>query len=192
MAHPLAVFSRLAALTLAAALAAPVAAAPATPDEVFDRYLAAVHAGDMTAVHALISPQVARSDFIGCQAGMDNPTCLAHYIETTIVKPRATVKTLHRSVQGTVVEADLEVRSALYLQAGVERIRGRDVVKVQDGLIVDFHFVPDFGDMATAVFFGKLAIGVFLDKIGVGQLLDRIGIQLLTHKIGITPPATAR
>lgn len=110
-------------------------------------------------MRALISPAVARSDFAGCSPEMGNLACLMHYIETTVVNPQARLTVLHQSVQGPVVDAELEVRSPLYQQAGVERIRGRDVVKVEDGLIVDFHFIPDFRDDATAAFFGKLGIG---------------------------------
>lgn len=130
-----------------------------SPAEVFDRYVAAVHAGDMAAVRALISPQVARSDFAGCRPEMDNVTCLAHYIETTVIKPKARLTVLRQTVQDTVIDAELEVRSSLYQQAGIERIRGRDVIKAQDGLITDFHFIPDFKDEPTAVFFGSLGIG---------------------------------
>jgi ketosteroid isomerase-like protein len=129
------------------------------PGAVFDRYVAAVHAGDMAAVRALISPDVERSDFVGCRAEMDNPTCLAHYIEATVVKPKARVTERSRSVQGDTIDAVLEVRSPLYTQAGVERILGRDIVRVRDGRIAAFRFVPDFADEPTAVFFGTLGIG---------------------------------
>jgi hypothetical protein len=142
--------------------AACVVAGPAStpgPSEVFDRYVSAVHAGDMPAVRALISPAVERSDFVGCRPEMDNPSCLAHYIEATVVKPRARVTERSRSVQGDTIDAALEVRSPLYTQAGVERILGRDIVRVRDGRIVAFRFVPDFADDSTATFFGKLGIG---------------------------------
>jgi hypothetical protein len=147
---------------LAALCAACAATGPAPtplPAEVFDRYVSAVHAGDMQAVRALISPEVERSDFVGCRPEMDNPTCLAHYVETTVVKPRARVTERSRSVQGDTLVADLEVRSPLYSQAGVERIVGRDIVRVRDGRIVSFRFVPDFADESTARFFGALGIG---------------------------------
>jgi hypothetical protein len=127
--------------------------------EVFDRYVSAVHAADMKAVRALISPEVERSDFAGCRPEMGNPACLAHYIETTLVKPGARITEQRRSVEADTVLSDLEVRSPLYTQAGVERIVGRDVVRVREGRIVAFRFVPDFSDEATAVFFGKLGIG---------------------------------
>jgi SnoaL-like domain len=135
------------------------AATAAPPSEVFDRYLSAVHAADMQAVRALISPEVERSDFVGCRPEMDNPACLAHYIETTVIKPGARMTERRRTVEADTVVSDLEVRSPLYQQAGVERILGRDIVRVRDGRIVAFHFVPDFADEPTAVFFGKLGIG---------------------------------
>ena len=128
-------------------------------DEVFDRYLIAVHAGDMDAVRAMIAPDVERSDYAGCRAEMDNPTCLAHYIETTVVKPRARMTELRRRVEGDTLFSDLEVRSPLYEQAGAPRILGQDIVRVRDGSIVAFRFVPDFSDDATATFFGTLGIG---------------------------------
>jgi hypothetical protein len=131
----------------------------APPSEVFDRYLAAVHAGDMGAVRAMISPDVERSDFVGCRPEMDNPTCLSHYIETTVVKPGARMTEVGRRVEGDTLISDLEVRSPLYEKAGVPRILGRDIVRVRDGRIVAFRFVPDFSDDATAVFFGSLGIG---------------------------------
>lgn len=131
----------------------------ATPSAVFDRYVEAVHAADLAAVRALIAPDVERSDFAGCRPEMDNPSCLAHYIETTVVKPRARLTEVRRRVEGDTVIADLEVRSPLYEKAGAPRILGRDIVRVRDGRIVAFRFVPDFTDESTAVFFGTLGIG---------------------------------
>jgi hypothetical protein len=136
--------------------AAPVSAAPG---EVFDRYLAAVHAADMPAVRALIAPDVERSDFAGCRPEMDNPACLAHYLAVTVVEPRARLTVLQRQVQGDTVTARVEVRSSLYTAAGVDRIVGQDVLRAQGGLIHAFRFVPDFGDAQTVKFFGTLGIG---------------------------------
>lgn len=135
------------------------AGAAESPDAVFDRYVAAVHAGDMAAVRALIAPDVERSDFVGCRPEMDNPACLAHYIEATVVKPQAKLTLVKRRTAGDTVTADLEVRSPLYTQAGAERILGQDIVRVRNGLIHGFRFVPDFRDEPTAVFFGTLGIG---------------------------------
>ena len=75
----------LMALPLLAACALARAAAPAEPQAVFDRYVQAVHAADMGAVRALIAPDVERSDYPACTALMDNPTCLALYIDQTVV-----------------------------------------------------------------------------------------------------------
>jgi len=150
-------FQALAALSVVAGASG--AMASDLPDAVFDRYVAAVHAADMAAVRAMISPDVERSDFVGCQPEMDNATCLLHYIETTVVKPRARMTERSRSVEGETLVADLEVRSPLYSQKGVERILGRDIVRVRDGRIVAFRFVPEFSDEPTAIFFGSLGIG---------------------------------
>ncbi|MDO9201134.1 MAG: nuclear transport factor 2 family protein [Hydrogenophaga sp.] len=138
---------------------ASVAMAADSPDAVFDRYVVAVHAGDMAAVRSLISPDVERSDFVGCRPEMDNPTCLAHYIEATVVRPKAKLTVVSRRLDGDTVTADLEVRSPLYTQAGAERIVGKDVVRVRNGLIHGFRFIPDFRDEPTAVFFATLGIG---------------------------------
>ena len=135
------------------------AGATESPDAVFDRYVAAVHAGDMAAVRALISPDVERSDFGGCRPEMSNPVCLAHYIETTVVQPQARFTVLRRQLDGDTVSAKLEVRSPLYAKAGIERIVGVDVVRVRNDLIHGFRFVPDFSDESTAIFFGTLGIG---------------------------------
>jgi hypothetical protein len=132
--------------------------------EVFDRYVNAANAGDMATVKALISPEVARSDFVGCQPEMDNPSCLAHYIQTTIVDPKGQITVLRRQDDGDTVTALLEVRSEASRRVGVERIVGRDIVRVENGLIKSFHFVPDFGDEATATFFGSLGIGPRANK----------------------------
>jgi hypothetical protein len=130
-----------------------------SPDAVFDRYVGAVHAADMAAVRALIAPDVERSSFVGCRPEMDNPACLAHYIETTVVRPRAQLTITGRRLEGDTVTADLEVRSPLYTQAGAERIVGQDIVRVRNGLIHGFRFVPNFRDEPTAVFFGTLGVG---------------------------------
>lgn len=135
------------------------AGAAESPDAVFDRYVAAVHAGDMATVRALIAPDVERSDYVGCRPEMDNPTCLAHYVETTVVQPKARFTVLRRQLDGDTVSARLEVRSPWHSQAGIERIVGTDVVRVRDGLIRGFRFVPDFSDESTAIFFGSLGIG---------------------------------
>ncbi|MBL8303969.1 MAG: nuclear transport factor 2 family protein [Ideonella sp.] len=145
--------------TLALAASAGGAHAADTPEAVFDRYVAAVHAGDMAGIRALISPRVERSDFPGCRPEMDNPACLAHYIEATVVGPKARLTVLGRRTDQDTVTAELEVRSALYTSRGVERIVGRDIVRVRDGLIDGFRFVPDFTDEPTAVFFATLGIG---------------------------------
>jgi hypothetical protein len=146
-------------MALSIVAASPGAWAADAPDTVFDRYVAAVHAGDMVAVRTLIAPDVERSDFVGCRPEMDNPTCLAHYIEATVVRPKAQLTVVRRRLDGDTVTADLEVRSPLYTQAGAERILGQDIVRVRNGLIHGFRFVPNFGDEPTAVFFGTLGIG---------------------------------
>jgi hypothetical protein len=128
-------------------------------DMVFDRYVAAVHARDMGAIRSLISPQVERSDFPGCRPEMANPDCLAHYIEATVVAPKARINVLNRITNGETLTAFIEVRSELYTKAGVERIMGRDIVRSSAGLIDAFRFVPDFSDESTAIFFGTLGIG---------------------------------
>lgn len=136
-----------------------IAWASDSPDAVFDRYVAAVHAGDMAAVRALIAPDVERSDFVGCRSEMDNPACLAHYIEATVIRPKAQLAVVRRQIDGDTVTAGLEVRSPLYTKAGIERILGQDIVRVHNGLIQAFRFVPDFSDESTAIFFGTLGIG---------------------------------
>lgn len=141
------------------AAAATPATAEATAEAVFDAYVAAVHAGDLQAVRALIAPDVARSDFVGCTPAMDNPACLAHYIQATVIAPRARLTELRRSREGDTLSAEVEVRSPLYTAAGVERIVGRDVLRVQGGLIRDFRFIPDFRDAPTTAFFATLGIG---------------------------------
>lgn len=146
-------------LALAGAAWAPAACAQASPDEVFQRYLTAVHRSDMAAVRSLIAPDVERSDFVGCTPAMDNPACLAHYIQATVVGPRARLTVLQQQVDGEQLSATLEVRSPLYAQAGVERIVGRDILTVRQGLIRSFRFVPDFSDAPTASFFASLGIG---------------------------------
>lgn len=154
--------SMLLTLTAAASLAGCAASDPApipSPAAVFDRYVSAVHAGDMAAVRTLIAVDVERSDFPGCRPEMGNAACLALYIEATVVKPGATITERRRSVDGDTVTADLEVRSPLYARAGAERIVGRDVLRVRDGLIRSFRFIPDFADEPTAVFFGSIGIG---------------------------------
>jgi len=156
MTHPL-LRKTFAALSILAGASGAWAAD--SPDTVFDRYVGAVHTGDMAAVRALIAPDVERSDFVGCRPEMNNPVCLAHYIETTVVQPKAQFTLLHRQLDGDTVSAKLEVRSAWYTKAGVERIVGVDIVRVRNGLIHGFRFVPDFGDEPTAIFFGTLGIG---------------------------------
>jgi len=138
--------------------AMPVLANP-SPVEVFERYVAAANAGDMAAIRDLIAPDVERSDFVGCRPEMDNPSCLAHYIDATVVGPKGRIKVVDRQIVGDVVTAALELRSASVERAGVERIVGRDVLRIADGRIKAFHFIPDFSDESTAVFFGTLGIG---------------------------------
>lgn len=145
--------------TLSIVAASSGAWAADSPDTVFDRYVAAVHMGDMVAIRSLIASDVERSDFVGCRPDMDNATCLAHYIEATVVRPKARLTVVSRRLEGETVTVALEVRSPLYTQAGAERIVGKDIVRVRNGLIHGFRFVPDFGDEPTAVFFGTLGIG---------------------------------
>ncbi len=129
------------------------------PAQVFERYTAAVHAGDLAAVRSLIAADVERSDFVGCRPEMDNPACLAHYIQQTVLAPQARFTELGREQRGDWLDVRLEVRSELYRRAGAERIVGRDVLQVRDGLIRSFRFIPDFSDTATVRFFATLGIG---------------------------------
>jgi predicted SnoaL-like aldol condensation-catalyzing enzyme len=131
---------------------------PADSAAVFDRYVQAVHAADLPAVRALIAADVERSDFPACTAQMDNAACLAFYIDQTVVKPRAQIKVVAIETRGDELTARLEVRSALYQKAGAERIVGSDVLRIADGKIRAFRFVPDFQDPATASFFASIGI----------------------------------
>jgi hypothetical protein len=144
---------------LSIAVGASGATATESPDAVFDRYVKAVHTADMAAVRALIAPDVERSNFRRCTPEMNNPTCLAFYIESTVVEPRAKLTVVNRRLEGDTVTADLEVRSELYTKAGVERIVGQDIVRVRNGLIHGFRFVPNFNDEQTAIFFATLGVG---------------------------------
>lgn len=144
--------------SLLCGVTAPVLA-NSSPAEVFEQYVKAANKGDMATIAGLIAPDVARSDFVGCKAEMDNPTCLLHYIKSTVVDPKSQIQVTRLELSGDVVDASLQLRGELTKRAGVERIIGRDVVRVEGGLIKDFHFIPDFTDESTAVFFGSLGIG---------------------------------
>ena len=149
----------LAALTaLAAGLGLP-AAAQTAPEQVFQQYLAAVKAHDKAAVEALIAEDVARSDFPACRPEMSNKQCLSLYIDATVLSQAGEIRVLRTQVQGDTVHATLELRSALTRRAGVERARGTDEVRVRQGRIAAFRFVPDFADEPTRRFFGSLGIG---------------------------------
>lgn len=140
-------------------LCAGSAYAQSTPDEVFNRYVQQVNAGDMAAVRDLIADQVARSDFVGCTDDMNNKECLGFYIDTTVVSQHGRIHVLHSERHGDEVRATLELRTDGMRRAGVERVVGTDVVRVREGRIVSFHFVPAFGDDQTATFFAMLGIG---------------------------------
>lgn len=148
----------LIASPLLAACALAHAATPAEPQAVFGRYVQAVHAADMAAVRALIAPDVERSDYPACTAQMDNAACLAFYIDQTVVQPRARLTVLSVEAGASELSARLEVRSPLYDKAGVERIVGSDVLRIEGGQIRAFRFVPDFTDAATARFFASIGI----------------------------------
>lgn len=130
-----------------------------TAQEVFARYVQAVHTRDIEAVRALISERVERSDYAGCHPEMDNKACLVHYIQQTVINVNGRFTVLREEMHGDTFHAELEVRSEAAALAGVERIVGTDIVRVTDGLIVGFRFVPHFSDEQTATFFGRLGIG---------------------------------
>lgn len=90
---------------------------------------------------------------------MNNAACLLHDIDATVVAPKAQLLERPRHVNRDTVTVTLEVRSPLHMKAGVDRIVGRDVVQVRDGLIRAIRFVPDFADEPTAAFFATLGIG---------------------------------
>lgn len=139
-------------------LSAP-ARAESTPAAVFGQYVTAANAGDMNAITRLISSQVARSDYVGCKPDMDNKTCLLDYIHTTVVAAHGQLTVLSTRQEGNTIHALLELRSDTARHFGQERIKGTDIVTVEQGLITNFHFVPDFADDQTADFFGQLGIG---------------------------------
>ena len=152
-------FHRMLLATLAGFGIAAGAHAQPGPDAVVERYVTAVNGGDMATVRSLIAEEVARSDFVGCTAAMSNKDCLAFYIDTTVVGQHGVIKVMHSEHHGDDVHARLELRTDGTRRAGVERAVGTDVVKVRDGKIVFFRFVPDFADEQTATFFGSLGIG---------------------------------
>lgn len=131
----------------------------ATPQQVLDRYVAAVNASDIRAVGALISEQVERASYPGCKPEMSHKTCLITYVDETVVQAEGRITTLKSEVRDDTVHARMEVSSKTARGFGLERIVGTDVIRVQGGLIVAFRFVPEFSDEQTAVFFGKLGIG---------------------------------
>jgi hypothetical protein len=152
-------FALRVALSVSALVPTAAGAQPASPQQVFDRYVAHVNAGDMTAITALISENVERSDYVRCTAAMSNKACLVAYIDQTVVSVEGRIKTLKSEVRGDTVHALLEVQSKTARGFGLERIVGTDIVRVQGGLITAFRFVPEFADEQTATFFGRLGIG---------------------------------
>ncbi|MDD0838880.1 nuclear transport factor 2 family protein [Curvibacter sp. HBC61] len=134
-------------------------AAPATPAQVFEQYLAAVKAQDKAAVAALIADEVERNDFPACRPEMSHKQCLMLYIDATVLSQSGQITVLDTQVQGDTVSANLALRSELTRRAGVERVLGVDVVRVREGRIVAFRFVPDFSDPPTRRFFATLGIG---------------------------------
>jgi len=133
--------------------------AQTAPDQVFQQYLAAVKAHDKAAVEALIADDVERSDFPACRPEMSNKQCLSLYIDATVLSQAGEITVLRTQVEGDTVRATLELRSALTRRAGVERALGTDEVRVRQGRIVAFRFVPDFADEPTRRFFASLGIG---------------------------------
>lgn len=146
----------LAALTVGLVLPA---AAQTSPEQVFQQYLAAVKVHDKTAVEALIADDVERSDFPACRPEMSNKQCLSLYIDATVLSQAGEITVRRTQVEGDTVRATLELRSALTRRAGVERALGTDEVRVRQGRIVAFRFVPDFADEPTRRFFASLGIG---------------------------------
>jgi hypothetical protein len=98
--------SRLLAALTGVLVGSAVGAVP-SPDQVFDRYVAAVHAGDMDTVRSLIAPDVERSDFVGCSPAMDNASCLAHYLDVTVVEPKARLTVVRKVVEGDISKRKL-------------------------------------------------------------------------------------
>jgi len=135
------------------------AVAQTAPDQVFQQYLVAVKANDKAAVEALIADDVERSDFPACRPEMSNKQCLSLYIDATVLRQAGEITVLRTQVEGDTVRATLELRSALTRRAGVERAVGIDEVRVRQGRIVAFRFVPDFADEPTRRFFASLGIG---------------------------------
>ena len=135
------------------------AVAQTAPDQVFQQYLAAVKANDKAAVEALIADDVERSDFPACRPEMSNKQCLSLYIDATVLRQAGEITVLRTQVEGDTVRATLELRSALTRRTGVERAVGTDEVRVRQGRIVAFRFVPDFADEPTRRFFASLGIG---------------------------------
>ncbi|MDD0809227.1 nuclear transport factor 2 family protein [Curvibacter sp. RS43] len=143
---------------LVAGLALPVAAQTA-PEEVFQQYLAAVKAQDKAAVADLIADEVERSDFPACRPEMSNKQCLLFYIDATVLSQAGEITVLRTQVDGDTVRATLALRSQLTRRAGVERALGTDEVRVRQGRIVAFRFLPDLADEPTRRFFASLGIG---------------------------------
>ena len=147
--------SRRAAVVLAAALAliACRAAAAENPAAAFRAYSDAVNAGDIDALKPLLSPAMSRPPLARCPPAQSGHDCMIGYITETVIQRHGRLATLAVAVTGDTAFATVELRNDMTRTAGIDRIRGTDRVRVKDGLIVAFAFLPDPHDSQTATFF---------------------------------------
>ncbi len=146
-------FQRSVFLGIAPLLLAGVVRAETAPLAVARAYIAAVNAGDMAAVDALIASEARRPPRNFCQPDMPDRDCLLSYLKATVVTQHTTLLPVKTSVVADTVKVRLEVRNDLTRAAHVDRFTGADQITVRGGKIVDFAFVPNEHDAQTVKFF---------------------------------------
>jgi hypothetical protein len=124
------------------------------PYLLFAKYVQAVNAGDKAAVRNLISDQVERSSYRGCQPELSNRDCLLSYIVNTVIDKHGSIKeTKVFGVDGDTLYGGLELRSDMIRAAGAKRAMGIDKIRFKDNKLMSLAFLPNLNDAQTKKFF---------------------------------------
>lgn len=126
-----------------------------TPVEVFEAYVSGVNSGDIDAVMELFDDDVTAAEMtraIWGKPGDSMKDVLRNYIDSAVIQSDGAIKVLGVVTADAWAYGVIELRSQFVSSLGIERIRGIDELRVRNGLITAFQFIPSVNDEQTMVF----------------------------------------
>lgn len=134
------------------------------PKSIMEAYAYYINAGDLESVIALFDDSVAVPELVRqlfpAATGKD---VMRRYIGESVISQNGKLELLRTAVSDDGwAYGDLTLSSDMVRQFGQERIYGIDQLRVRDGKVVDFKFLPNILDLQTRAYYVNM--GIFDDS----------------------------